>query len=303
MEQAESLAALDVHLVIDMVDPMDNIAKQAHQGSIAAIIQVLNEKLADSGVRTRAMLADGMLQLLCEANSAEQLEQASLVARIQEILNGIAPRNIHHVNINSRLAREQQLLWLEEIKRDPENQLLWSEQIAISRPNLFERMATDFSARQAERSKTPLPKKLEASMPKRPRNNFTNGIVWGSGLSLVAIVLGWLLYRNWLAPQQALEASTPVAASAPATIDSASNSTAAPDPFAEAVTLAEQAAREGQVAQTPAQWLELAAKWRKASDLMARVSPDDPRYQTALERVERYRQYSQTTQEKAQSSE
>ena len=282
---------------------MDNIAKQAHQGSIAAIIQVLNEKLADSGVRTRAMLADGMLQLLCEANSIEQLDRDRLVARIQEILDGIAPRNIHHVNINSRIAREQQLLWLEEINRDPENQLLWSEQIAISRPNLLARMANDLSARKAERSKTPLPKRLEASIPKRPRNNFKNGIVWGSGLSLVAIVLGWLLFRNWLAPQQPLEASTSsVASTAPTANAIADPTTEAPDPFAEAVILAEQAARDGQVAQTPTEWLELAAKWRKASDLMEQVPSDDPRYQTAQERVERYRQYSQTTQQQAQNS-
>ncbi|MDY6938907.1 MAG: hypothetical protein SWY16_14700 [Cyanobacteriota bacterium] len=290
-----------------MVDPMDNIAKQAHQGSIAAIIQVLNEKLADSGVRTRAMLADGMLQLLCEASTTEQLERESLVARIQEILDAIAPRNIHHVNINSRIAREQQLLWLEEINRDPENQLLWSEKIAISRPNLFKRMASDFSAHQAERSKTPLPKKLEASIPKRRQNNFKNGIIWGSGLTAI-LVLGWLLFRSLFSPvkMSEVQARSSVNAIDPTTettspSDAAVESTADSDPFAEAVILAEQAAQDGQTAQSAAEWLELAAKWRKASDLMEQVSSDDPRYQTARERVQRYRQYSQMTQQKAQT--
>ena len=47
-----------------MVDSIENITKQARQGSVAAIIQVLNDKLADSGVRTRAIFEDGVLQLL-----------------------------------------------------------------------------------------------------------------------------------------------------------------------------------------------------------------------------------------------
>ena len=37
-----------------MADRINDIAWQAHLGSVAAIIQVLNEKLAKSGVRTRA---------------------------------------------------------------------------------------------------------------------------------------------------------------------------------------------------------------------------------------------------------
>jgi hypothetical protein len=51
----------------NMRDPMDDIAQQARQGSVAAIIQTLNEQLVDVGIRTRAVLADGILQLLCEA--------------------------------------------------------------------------------------------------------------------------------------------------------------------------------------------------------------------------------------------
>ena len=50
-----------------MVNSVNDIAKQARRGSVSAIIQILNEKLADSGVRTRAIFEDGILQLLCEA--------------------------------------------------------------------------------------------------------------------------------------------------------------------------------------------------------------------------------------------
>ncbi|HEY9656945.1 MAG TPA: hypothetical protein V6C65_00670, partial [Allocoleopsis sp.] len=61
---------------------MDDIARQARQGSVSAIIQILNEKLADSGVRTRAMFAQGVLQLLCEAQRPDQLEQPTLVSQV-----------------------------------------------------------------------------------------------------------------------------------------------------------------------------------------------------------------------------
>ncbi|MCA1992595.1 MAG: hypothetical protein LDL41_11270, partial [Coleofasciculus sp. S288] len=80
-----------------MRDPVDDIAQQARQGSVAAIIQTLNERLTGLGVRTRAVLADGVLQLLCEAAREDQLKQSILVEKIQQILEGIAPRNIRRV--------------------------------------------------------------------------------------------------------------------------------------------------------------------------------------------------------------
>lgn len=46
-----------------MVDRINDIAWQAHQGSVAAIIQLLNENLAHLGVRTRAVFSNGVLQL------------------------------------------------------------------------------------------------------------------------------------------------------------------------------------------------------------------------------------------------
>ncbi len=49
-----------------MVNIVDDIARQARQGSVAAIIQILNDRLAEIGVRTRAVFADGVLQLLCD---------------------------------------------------------------------------------------------------------------------------------------------------------------------------------------------------------------------------------------------
>jgi hypothetical protein len=61
------------------------------------------------------------------------------------------------------------------------------------------------------------------------------------------------------------------------------------DSFLIAVRIAEQASQEGSTAQSPAQWLELAARWQRASDLMANVPSGDDRYVTAQDRVVAYR--------------
>jgi hypothetical protein len=45
--------------------------------------------------------------------------------------------------------------------------------------------------------------------------------------------------------------------------------------------------------------LVIAAKWQQASDLMASVPADHPRYETAQNRTELYRRYSETAQEEA----
>jgi hypothetical protein len=64
---------------------------QAKQGSIAAIIQLLNESLAHLQVRTRAVLEKRVLQLLCEAETTEALDAATVVPHIRQILEAIAP--------------------------------------------------------------------------------------------------------------------------------------------------------------------------------------------------------------------
>jgi len=275
---------------IKMADPMDDIAKQARQGSVAAIIQVLNEKLAEAGVRTRAILAEGILQLLCEAGTAEQLEQSVLVAQIRQILEAIAPRNIRRVNINSRLVREQQLLWLEEISREPEN-LLWSEQIILNKPGLLKQLAEDFKSPKPPKAKPPLPKSTNVL---RENRQFRRGIIGGASLSLFLLLVGWAI-SHWLGTQ-------PSNSTTEQKPQVAQNATTPPtsDPFAEAVRLAEKTSSAGQTAQTSAQWLDIAAKWQQASDLMATVSSADGRYKTAQNRRVLYRQYSDSAQAEAQ---
>lgn len=284
---------------------MDDIARQARQGSVAAIIHTLNEKLADIGVRTRAVFVDGVLQLLCEAAMPEQLERSVLVVKIRKILEEIAPHNIRRVNINSRIVREQQLLWLEEISRDPENQLLWSEEITLTKPNLFKRRLENRKHyKDTWNKKPPLPK--TSSRYLKEKNPYWRGIISGVSLSVLLILVGWFLHER-LAPKQNAKILTQ---SSNRTTNTSINSAASPtpiaaptpDPFAQAVRLAEQASAEGKTVTTSAQWLDLAAKWERASDYMKAVQPDDQRYKTAQDRMKLYRKNSEAAQKQAKRS-
>lgn len=279
----------------DMSVLVDDMYHQARQGSVAAIIQILNEKLSDSGVRTRAVLADGVLQLLCEAATPEQLDPSRLVSRIQQILEGIGPRNIRQVVINSRIVREQQLLWLDEIRRDPEGQLLWSEPITLRRPGLMRRIREDRQFQQYVRSRFQAPPSGNQS---KKTKLIIRGLVGGvSALVLLAIV-GWAM-RDWLgfggdSPSQPV-AESPEGSDTPA---------AAPneDPFAQAVELATQAAVQGGEAQTRSDWLDLATRWQRASDLMAQVPETDQRYALAQRKVAEYAANSTLALQKAEQT-
>ena len=305
-----------------MVDPMDDIVRQARQGSVSAIIQVLNEKLASSGIRTRAMFSQGVLQLLCEGAKPDQLEQPVIVPQVRQILESLQPRHIRKANINCRVVREQQLLWLEEISRDPDNQLLWSEEITLRQPTLMQRLTQDAKDRRQSAARVEMPK----SAPKlaREKKVFWRGLVGGASLSLFLLLLGWATY-GWLSPKLAGQpaatetakapspeaspspapaASTqPKHSSLPATATAASQRPASPkpDPFAEAVRLAEGTVTTGQSAQTSAEWLEVATRWQRSSDLMSQVPSSDPRYVTAQDRVNQYRKNSETALQRAQS--
>ncbi|NEN95963.1 MAG: hypothetical protein F6J94_01955 [Moorea sp. SIO1F2] len=302
-----------------MSGTMEDIARQAHQGSVVAIIQTLNERLADFGVRTRAILADGVLQVLCEAAKPEQLEQSILVSQIQEILEEISPRNIRRVRINSRIVREEQLLWLEEISRDPDNQLLWYEDITLTRPNFFKQLAQTLNnrqnlpsqqlaltpgfSRQIGQKKLPIQQLVlpPASYGQlRKKGRLRQGVVIGLGLGLLLILVGWLL-NDWFGreikshyPTQADHSATD-----PANSYSSGSSSQPPDPFTEAMRLAQEAAAAGQSVETSAQWLDVAAKWERASNLMETVKPDDQRYQIARYRVILYRKNSEEAQKQA----
>ncbi|MEG4421555.1 hypothetical protein QUA70_23645 [Microcoleus sp. LAD1_D5] len=290
-----------------MANPIDDIARQAREGSVASIIQILNDELAQIGVRARAVFADGVLQLLCEAATPQLLEESSLVDRVREILERISPHNIRRVNINSRLVREHQLLWLEEISRDPENQLLWSQEIKLRKPNLFKRLATAHHERQAVAGKRALPRIAIPRSMQQPRQ-FQRGIVGGISLTVLLIAAAAAIHKGLNSPvpnstqatTQAV-ATTPPSEAKPALKISKETVNSAVDSFAQAVRVAEQAATEGKTAQSREDWLVVAAKWQQASDLMAAVPSKHPRYTTALNRTALYRQNSDKAQQEAQN--
>ncbi|MBU7584370.1 MAG: hypothetical protein KAF91_15885 [Nostoc sp. TH1S01] len=302
-----------------MVDRINDIAWQAHQGSVAAIIQLLNEKLAHSGVRTRAIFADGVLQLLCEASKIEQLEQSTVVEQIQKILESIAPRNIHRVNINSRIVREEQLLWLKEISSDRENQLLWSQEITLAQPHIVKQLIQDFAGATNQLAQSTLLK----TQPSRTsvltnRNKYR---YLPKTRIPTTVSLGFLLLLCWVVYAQLgdklkilvqLDTSKPVTTAnaneskLAAPVSNAKNILGDPDevsdPFGSAVRIANQATISGKTATTSIQWLDLAAKWQRASDLMAAVPPNHTRYREAQIRTELYRKYSEAAQKEAQKS-
>ncbi|MGB3493642.1 MAG: hypothetical protein WBA57_13000 [Elainellaceae cyanobacterium] len=294
-----------------IVQSINDITRQARQGSVAAIIQILNDRLADNGVRTRAVLAQGILQLLCEADNARDLDKDSLVSRIQGILEYLRPRHIQRVRINSRLVREQQLLWLEEIQKDPEGHLLWSAEIRLPPANPIRFLIEDI-AFLAKQHRDRIPTASAKFRQQRARQQFWRGIIGGTGLSLFVLVMGWVLY-DWMSQRgdrsiaesdlgsstQSLEAtenqssgSTQQVLDATAGAQSSSSEISS-DAFAQAVAIAEQAVADGQTATTPAEWLDLASRWQRASDLMSEVSVDDNRFATAQDRQNLYQSNSE----------
>ncbi|MGD1853428.1 MAG: hypothetical protein ACFB2W_04190 [Leptolyngbyaceae cyanobacterium] len=267
---------------------INDVFGQAQDGSVAAIIQILNDRLANSGIRTRAVFVDSVLQLLCEAPTDKQLEKAVVVEDIRTILEGIAPRRIRRVKINSRLVQEQQLLWFEEINRDPDGQLLWAEMIVLKQPHWYKRIARDLRR-----------PKFRGQMPEgasksdlRQRKSFLSGIIGGLSVALLLSGVG-----IW-AVRQRLNAPAPAAATSPQTAEQLPLPESY-DSFARAVRIAEKAAKDGLTAENAADWLALAARWQQASDLMAEVPVSDERHQIAQDRVNAYKANSESLLQKA----
>lgn len=339
-----------------MINPATESFGQARQGSVAAIIQVLNERLSDSGIRTRAVVADGTLQLLCEAVTPEQLEKSTVVERVRSELETISPQRIKRVKINSRIVKEAQLLWLEEISRDPENSLLWSEVITLKRPFFVKRWIRDRHLKPAG------PIFKDISQPEPYRSSLLSKVIGSAGLLLLLLAAGWFL-RNDLGRLQRAGSTTPISAaetedSAPAITDTAITEPTTPsapkisppkaspnaplqqsqsqraadtappappaneitasnrsitgtgssavntadDAFTKAVRIAEQASVDGQSANTAAEWLDLAARWQKASDLMGNIPKGDEQHAIAQGRIKIYQANSQSAIQQANAA-
>jgi hypothetical protein len=301
-----------------MVDRINDIAWQAHQGSVAAIIQLLNENLAHLGVRARAVFSNGVLQLLCEAQTVEQLEKNTLIQQIRQILQSIAPRHINRVNINTRIVREEQLLWLDEISCDAENQLLWSEEIELEKPNIFRRLAKAFKKRELEVKKPNISytQSYQHGISNSSNQGEKTGWNWKKpslslGLLLLLAGAGYFLlgdkFKHYISGEtlkyftttvQPLEKNNNSLENIP--IQSSLDSEE--DPFTVAVRIANTTSDNRNMAKTATQWLELAASWERASYLMGLVPPSHSRYQEAQIRTKLYKKYSEAAQKEADKS-
>ncbi|NEP79996.1 MAG: hypothetical protein F6K39_18615 [Okeania sp. SIO3B3] len=284
-----------------MTDQINDIFIQARQGSVAAIIQVLNQQLATLDVRIRAIFSDGVLQLLCEAPQIEQLEQSNLVQQVKHTLEDISPRNIRKVNINSRIVQEQQLLWLDEITKDPKDKLLWSQQITLARPNIFKQIARHFQTSKPKPTPIYISKSVDhAQMEKQ--NQFQLGMMGGFFLSMLMLVLG-IQVNKWLnfsrLDRISTTENTTLQSPDPTIKNSEDTIAESKEAFAQAVRLAQEAAADGKIAQSKEEWIAIASKWQEASQLMASVSPNYSRYDVAVNRAELYQKYSDIAKQEA----
>ena len=277
-----------------VTNPANDIRKQAHQGSVAAIIQVLNQELSDVGVRTRAVYDGGVLQLLCEGDTPAQLNQETLPDRIKEILELLAPRGVRRVNINSRIVREQQLLWLDEINREPEK-LLWYKEVNLVRPNFLKTMMEDVQDSMSRSDQIGGP----SARQQREKKQFWRGIFGGIGATTALLLLGWGIFSLINKPSETASTTSNSAKPSESKLSESSKPPESKPPeskpidnveaFSTAVRLAEESAALGSKAQTVSDWQAIADKWGKASDLMAQVPSSDKNYTIAQDRTTRYK--------------
>ncbi len=279
--------------------PVNDSFKQARQGSISAIIQVLNDQLSVRGVRTRAMVDNNVLELLCEGTTAADLDRDFLVKTIQAKLEEISARNLRRVNIHARIIQEQQLLWLEEIKNDTEGKVLWSEAITLARPNLIKHLVADVKAGFAPKDKAPV---TASNRPWKGDRKPSDPRWLGLGfLGLLALVgTGWLLWGRKGDPAAPLSQASQNAI-APSAGTKPSGDRILADPFDRAVNLAGKAAAAGTKASRPEDWQKIAQNWQEASELMAQVPTSDPRYALAQDRTKTYYNNQIIAQKKSQS--
>ncbi|MGD1712932.1 hypothetical protein [Dapis sp. BLCC M172] len=289
-----------------MANQTNDIFTQARRGSVAAIIQILNEQLATLDVRIRAIFSDGVLQVLCEAPQVQQLEKSNIVEEVKQTLEEISPRNIQQVKINSRIIQEQKLLWLEDVTRDPENQLLWSQEITLTKPNIFKQIANNLQTNKPKPTKIPLSKTVYSTgMPKQ--NQFQPDVIGIFFLSMLMLTLG-IQVNRWFNHSEIdkITASENTLSQSPSPTNKKSvedTQTKSKAAFTQAVRLAQKAVADGKIAQSQEEWVAIAKTWQQAAELMTSVSPSYSRYDVAVNRAELYQKNSEIAKKEAEKRE
>ncbi|ABG50414.1 conserved hypothetical protein [Trichodesmium erythraeum IMS101] len=278
-----------------MTNQINDTFMQARQGNIAAIIQVMNENLAKLGVRIRAIFSDGVLQVLCEAPEPQHLEKSSILKEVKQTLEEISPRNIQQIEINSRIFKYPQLLWLEDITKNPDNKLLWSQKIILTKPNIFKQIANNFYINKLKRTKIPMSKGILLKRMQR-LDQFQPDIIGIFLLSLIMLTLG-IQVNRWLNNSWIDQITTSEnIASQPSFLNDKKSSEdtelKSKVAFTQAVRLAQKAVAYGKIAKSKEEWMAIAKIWEEAAELMASVSPSYSRHDVALDRAEIYQKNS-----------
>ena len=286
-----------------MNDQINNTLMEARRGSIAAIIQIMNEHLAELDVRIRAIFSDGVLQVLCEASQVEQLEKSSIVEAVKQILEAISPSNIQQVKVHSRIVQQQQLLWLEDITREPKNKLLWSQTITLNKLNIFQQIGNNVHTNKLKTAKIPLSKGIY-SMGRQKLNWFEPHVIGIFFLSLLMLTLGIQINKLLNIPRiyqvTAPEETVPYSPSPNNKSSSEDIQAKSKAAFTQAVRLAQKAVADGKVAQSQQEWMAIAKTWLEAAELMASVSPSYSRYDIAVNRAEIYQKHSDIAKKEAE---
>ena len=140
------------------------------------------------------------------------------------------------------------------------------------------------------------PTSPEPDQPRSPqlpiKPSLASSPQWNLILGAIAAgMCGWIAHDWW---QLRFQSPVLPAQTTTETIESnVQNTPPNGDYFAQAIRLANQATTEGQIASTYGEWLDLAHRWQRASELMILVTPDHPRYEEAQDRVLSYRQNSE----------
>ncbi len=141
-------------------------------------------------------------------------------------------------------------------------------------------------------------------MPNKPKTKIA-----AAGLCSL-LLLSWVVYAQLgnqlknlmqLETSKSLPTENPNEKKAQTPSGNPNNSFSEPsdDPFAVSVRIANLASASGKTATTSTQWLEIAAKWQRASDLMGTVPQNHSRYQEAKIRTQLYKKYSEAAQKEA----
>ncbi len=121
------------------------------------------------------------------------------------------------------------------------------------------------------------------------RKNFIL-IIFGLVLSLLgSAVLGNHITNNFVVDSSSIPESSTITTKSENTSENTAATKVSSDPFREGINAATKAAELAKIANTQAQWNEVAITWHQALVLMKEVPESHPKYEAAQNRIDLYR--------------